>query len=137
MAPCRAADAVRVSRGRRRPVGDDEGKLPAGGALDRRAGLYVEAGLVDADGEQPGQDLVVDAPPGLDGGGGVAEHDAQPEPVAVLDDLELADVGVRGEPGELERVHGHARSDKRSSLRPCTAARRVSVRPTGRARGRW
>lgn len=50
----------------------------------------------------------MDAPPGLDGGGGVAEHDAQPEPVAVLDDVELADVGIRGEGGELERVDGDA-----------------------------
>jgi hypothetical protein len=38
----------------------------------------------------------------------VGKHHAQGEPVAVLDDLELTDVGVRGESGELERVHGHA-----------------------------
>jgi hypothetical protein len=64
----------------------------------------VEVG--EAEGAESGGELVADVTRGLGIGGVVAEHDAQREPVTVLDDLELADVGVRGEAGELERVHG-------------------------------
>lgn len=79
-------------------------RTAAGRAFDRCAVLNLYPGFGGAEGAQPGSRPVLDAPDGRAGGGLVAEHDAQREPVAVLHDLELADAGVCGESRKLKRV---------------------------------
>lgn len=116
-------------------VGDDKPQLAAGATFDRGAGLDLDVGVGEPQGAKSGRELVVGAPGGPSGDGVVAEHDAQGEPVAALDDLELANVGVCGEPGELDRVHGHAAHREDVVMRPCTVLRRFSVRPQGQGSG--
>jgi hypothetical protein len=62
--------------------------------------LYVG----EAEGAESVGELVVDVTRGLGAGGVVAEHDAQSEPVPLLDNLELVDAGVAGKSGELQRM---------------------------------
>ena len=79
----------------------DATRVAAGRTFDPGAGRHVDVEVGEAEGAEPGGELLSDIMRCLGAGGAVAEHDVQCEPVAVLEDLELADVGVRGESGEL------------------------------------